>query len=322
MPARQTCTDAALRYAGNDIDRAAVRRKDPEWLAAQLAHPETLLMPVWRNRNLIAGMPCGAPVAATLLRTSGDEVTAVAAEPVFLGLREATAIFAVDLSVCEQPLAERLAGDHQFVDLRLAGPLMSLSEAALCAYARGMVYWHRHHGFCSNCGRATRPEQGGQMRQCTACERTSFPRTDPAVIMLVICDNGDGPARCLLGRDPRWPSGTYSTLAGFVEPGESLEEAVTREVFEESGVRVHDVTYLGSQPWPFPSSIMLGFRAQAHSMALQLDPDEVEDAQWFTAAQIRQFGEWGDRNAALKVPRRDSIARFLIDTWVAEQEQL
>lgn len=318
---RASIAGAPLHYAGNDLDRAAVRRKDPQWVAEQFAREDTLLVPVWRDRNLIAGLQVAAtsPSIVAHLRAAGEALVEAAAEPVFLGLRDASATFAVDLSECEESHAERLGGDHQFVDLRVAGPLLSVGDAALCAYARGITYWHRHHRFCHACGAPTHSEQGGHVRRCSACERLIFPRTDPAVIMLVVADGDGGPARCLLGRDPRWPPGTYSTLAGFVEPGESLEEAVAREVLEETGVLVDEVTYLASQPWPFPASIMLGFRARARTTRLRLDPEEVEDARWFSAEEIAGFGEWGDRSAPLKVPRRDSIARFLIDSWVAEQ---
>jgi NAD+ diphosphatase len=299
-----------------------VQRKDPQWVAAQFARSDTLLVPVWRNRNLVTGLQSDAssPTAVAHSRTLGVALIAAAAEPVFLGLRDALATFALDISACEEAHAEHLGAGDQFVDLRVAGPLLNAGDAALCAYARGITYWHRHNGFCNECGQATRSEQGGHVRKCSACEHVMFPRTDPAVIMLVVAESDSGPDLCLLGRDPRWPPGTYSTLAGFVEPGESLEEAVTREVFEETGVRVHEVTYMASQPWPFPASIMLGFRARAHTTALQLDAEEVEDARWFSAAEIETFGEWGDSGASLKVPRRDSIARYLVDTWVAEQK--
>lgn len=311
---------AALRYAGGDLDRAGIQRKDPAWVAAQLARADTLLVPVWRDRNLIAGLPEGTPRAVTPERANAEDVLASAAgEPVFLGTRGDRALFASDLSACDENRAEQLAGGDGFIDLRVVGPLLSATDAALCAYARGISYWNRHNQFCHRCGNNNHAEQGGYARKCNACEHITFPRTDPAVIMLVVAESDSGPARCLLGRDPRWPRGTYSTLAGFVEPGESLEEAVVREVFEETGVRVHEVSYMASQPWPFPASIMLGFRAAAKDTALNLDTEEVEDARWFTAVEIAKFGEWGDHHAPLQVPRRDSIARFLIDTWVAEQ---
>ena len=189
------------------------------------------------------------------------------------------------------------------------------------AYARGILHWHQHHRYCGQCGHPTENQHGGHMRLCLNpdCGRETFPRTDPAVIMLVEHTPSNGePPKCLLGRHSAWPPGSYSTLAGFVEPVESLEEAVAREVFEEAGIRVANVRYQASQPWPFPSSLMLGFRAQAETTAIKLDPDELADARWFTAEEIRSFGEWGDDSASLRLPRKDSIARFLVESWLGE----
>ena len=215
-----------------------------------------------------------------------------------------------------------MAGKGAFIDLRRCGSLLEREDASLLAYARGMMHWHRCHRFCGVCGRPTASRQGGHVRACDNPDgpHLTFPRTDPAVIMVVSHDGLDGqPPSCLLGRQKAWPMGTYSSLAGFVEPGESLEEAVAREVFEETGVSVTDVTYRASQPWPFPSSIMLGFRARALTTEIHLDPDELDDARWFTVAQVRQFGEWGKvAEGEQAMSRKDSIARWLIEDWLAE----
>jgi len=243
---------------------------------------------------------------------------------VFLGLDGGIPIFASDLSVMEEEaaLAVVAPAGGTFADLRRVGGATSMDDAALMAYARGMLTWHRRQRFCGSCGTATRTGQGGHVRICTNpdCGTHIFPRTDPAVIMLVELPGSAGePARCLLARHARLPRGAHSTLAGFVEPGESLEEAVAREVMEETGVRVESVAYRGSQPWPFPSSLMIGFRARAGSVRIEVDPEELEEARWFTAADLAGFGEWDDDAAEFRLPRRDSIARALVNDWLQEQ---
>ena len=188
----------------------------------------------------------------------------------------------------------------------MAGLLPS-GDAAILAHARGLMHWRTHHRFCANCGAEAEPRSAGNTTLCPACGTQHFPRTDPAVIMLVM--RGD---RALLGHSPRFPIvNMYSTLAGFVEPGESLEEAVTREVFEETGIRVGRVHYHSSQPWPFPASIMLGFFAEALTETITLDPAELEDARWFTRDYVRNAAANG-----FAVPRSDSIARRLIEDWL------
>ena len=224
------------------------------------------------------------------------------AEFFLLGLHGETAYFAVDLSDLEDPATHPgLAGRGSFADLRSFGPLLGHDEGNILAYARGLTWWHSRHRFCGVCGHPTVSAEAGHVRRCTNpdCATPHFPRTDPAVIMLV--HDGD---RCLLGRQPRFPPGMYSTLAGFVEPGESLEEAVAREVFEETNIRVGEVTYHSSQPWPFPSSLMLGFHAEATSHDIRTEQDELEDAQWFSRSEILNWEEGGP----YRLPRPDSIS--------------
>jgi len=199
------------------------------------------------------------------------------------------------------------AGGVEYRDLRTLGGILPPDEASLMAHARAMILWHQAQQHCGYCGAATAPDSGGYARICTGagCGRRIFPRVDPAIIVLV--EAGD---RCLLGRQPTWPDGRYSTIAGFVEPGESLEEAVRREVFEETNVRLAEVRYQSSQPWPFPSALMLGFRATADSGDIVLNDGELEDARWFTRHEIR--AGWP------KLPPRLSIARRLVDDWLLE----
>lgn len=309
-----------LVYAGVALDRAQRLRRDTAWLEARLADPESRIVPVWRERNLIAPGP--PPRAAALLAADARAWLAVAEAPVLLGLEDRRAWFSIDLSpLGEADLAPLLAatGDGiAFADLRRYGAELVPSEAGVLALARGLAYWHRQHRFCGACGSPTASRHGGHVRQCLSeqCGREHFPRTDPAVIMLVVAPDPRGDRerdRCLLGRQPHWPTPMYSTLAGFVEPGESLEQAVRREVWEEAGVRVGRVSYRASQPWPFPASLMLAFQGQAISEDIMLDSSELEDARWFTRAEIRAFD--GTRYA---LPRVDSVSRFLIEEWLNE----
>ncbi|MGF1631545.1 MAG: NAD(+) diphosphatase [Kiloniellaceae bacterium] len=299
-------------YAGVPLDRADRLRGDAERLAAVLQDPRSCVIPLWRSQHLIAA----EAEAVVLRRIELDGLLELAGETIFLGLREEVAYLAIDFSHLEEPqIGPLTAGRGSFQDLRAVGPIMRREDGALLAYARGLAHWHARHGFCGVCGTATVSEKGGHQRRCgnAACSAVHFPRTDPAVIMLV----HDGGDRCLLGRQPLWPPGMHSTLAGFVEPGESLEEAVAREIWEEVGLKlsVEDVRYHSSQPWPFPSSIMLGFHVRADHGPLDLGPDELESAQWYSRAELLNSPE----NETFKLPRRDSIARRLIEDWLAQE---
>lgn len=309
-------------YAWSTLDRASARRGDAGWLEAQLRGPQGRLVPVWRSRNLIdPGAPPEDPPEATMLPAERFGALLERGDaPLFLGLHGGLAYFASDLSSLEQAEAESICGVRadlkpnraEFLDLRFTGPMMNREHGNLLAYARGMLTWRRRHRFCGVCGAATEPKDGGHLRVCSdeRCATSHFPRTDPAVIMLVTF--GD---KCLLGRQKVWPPGMHSTLAGFVEPGETLEMAVAREVFEESGVRVHDVRYHSSQPWPFPTSLMLGFHARALSDDLDVNTEELEMAAWFRRDWVIE--QIGKRSETFKLPRRDSIARQLCEDWLA-----
>jgi NAD+ diphosphatase len=230
-------------------------------------------------------------------------------QPILLGLEDGAALFAVDLDAIEPGArAPRLDG-ASIVGLRDAGAILSRSEGGLAAYLMALLNWHRAHRFCANCGTPTIVAEAGYSRRCPRCHATHFPRTDPVVIMLI---ENDG--RTLLGRQRRWPPGQYSVLAGFVLPGESLEEAVVREVHEESGIEAHDPKFVTSQPWPFPSSLMLGFEAQSDGGdPIALD-GELEDVRWFDLDVVREA--LAEVDSELRLPPSISISRFLIERWV------
>jgi len=296
-------------YAGAGLDRVDKLRRDDAWIRARLADPATRFLPVWRGRNLVADpeRPAMAWLSAEEARVFLDAGAAWAV----LGLVDGQCYAVVDVSAEETPdHTPALVGRGHFSDLRVVGPHLPHGEGALLAYARGLVYWHGRHLHCGVCGRPTVLVQGGHVRRCSdeACGTQHFPRTDPAVIMLV----HDGGDRCVLGRQRIWPPGMHSTLAGFLEPGESLEEAVAREVEEEVGLRVDEVAYHSSQPWPFPSSLMVGFHARASFGPLSIDPDEIESAAWYERSALLASPE----DEAFRLPRRDSIARRLINDWL------
>jgi NAD+ diphosphatase len=293
---------------GSTLDRAGLRREDDAWIADRLADPQSRFLIFWRDQTLARDVPDGPPEPIFCDRDAAAGVRAREAAWVFLGLRAGTAIFALDCGAVEEPLALLPPGIGRFADLRALAEAGRTDEAAaITAQGRALLYWRARHGHCGLCGAACTPRSAGHVLACTQCGTSHFPRTDPAVIMLVT--RGE---RCLLGHNKRAARPFYSTLAGFVEPGESLEEAVAREVMEEAGVRVGAIHYHSSQPWPFPASIMLGFYAEGLSEAITLDESELRDARWFTRAEIRDH-----RAQGFNLPGRISIARALIEDWMA-----
>jgi NAD+ diphosphatase len=300
-------------YAGSPLDRATARREDADWLAVRLAESSSLFVPVWRSKNLMTGVAEARPEAVYLSGDAADAVrttaaTADSAAWALLGVLSDRAVFSVDLSNLDDPLPLVPSEFGTFTDLRAVAGALPARDASVLAHARGLMHWRNRHRFCGVCGTACVPRSAGNVMLCTGCGTQHFPRTDPAVIMLVTRAD-----RALLGHSQRFPiANMYSTLAGFVEPGESLEEAVAREVFEETAIRVGDVHYHSSQPWPFPSSIMLGFTADALNDDIAIDPEELRDARWFTRAQMRDPAAHG-----FALPRIDSIARHLIDDWMS-----
>jgi NAD+ diphosphatase len=293
-------------FTARGVDRVTDKRRDGEWLAARLEDEDTRFIVVWRSKNLFAAGEVTKPVL--LPPSDVQDLIRQAKLIVLLGLSDNRAYFALGVPAEGDSPPAGLTAFGQFCDLRRMASSLSETDCALLAYAKAMVHWHHHNRFCGNCGSPTTSIEGGHVRVCTdeACGWHHFPRLDPAIIVLVT--SGD---RCLLGRKPDWAPGRYSTIAGFVEPGESLERAVIREVQEETGVKVKEVHYFASQPWPFPSSLMLGFLARAGSEVIRIGEDELEDARWFTREEMRD----GLRQGTLKLPFELSISFHLIESW-------
>ena len=305
-------------FAGPYLERAAHLRKDAASVASVLADPATVLVPLWRGRSLVRrdrdARRAVLPPATAALRGTLPE-----SELVMLGWFEGRACFAAELGGDSEP---QLATEAEFADLRVVVGLLPQEEAGLLAYARAMVLWRARHRYCGTCGAPAVSASAGHVMKCSsaACGAEQFPRLDPAIIVLVT----DG-ERALLGRQAAWPEGRYSTIAGFVEPGESLEDAVLREVLEETGVRVTDAEYHSSQPWPFPSSLMIGFTARAAADAVPRADEELEDVRWFTREQIasgtpglpppqsvswRLIEDWYDADATLPLRQTPGVRRW------------
>ena len=302
-----------ITYSGHPLDRRAGLRVKTDDLRMVLSEPTARIVPVWNQKHLF---DVSQRAVATSYVELATRVDIEALTFVFLGYgNDGTPWFALGMPESETPPELGLSGEFRTLNEMVT--LLPPDEASILAYARAMVIWHDNHKHCGRCGTATMVTDGGHARMCTnaACQHRSFPRTDPAVITLVEDPTG---TRALLGRQARWNTGMYSVIAGFVEPGESLEETVSRETLEETGVHVTDVRYLASQPWPFPSSIMLGFRARALTTEIHREDDELEDCRWFTRDDLRSFGQPGTPFEALRLPNTFSIARFLLNTWLSE----
>lgn len=290
-------TEVTLPYNGLTLDRAGARRSDPDWVGKARSHPDARAVVLWRDACLARD---GRPV---LVHPSEVD------EPVFLGMDGAAGVFAADLSTVEESEAVRVSGAAEVVDVRRLFAGLRADEAATLAYARGILHWNRNQRFCGACAGATVRRDAGHLRVCDGCGKLLFPRIEPAVIVLV--EAPDEPGRCLLGRHKGAGPEAFSTLAGFVEIGESLEDAVRRELFEEVGVRVASVHYQASQAWPFPAGLMVGFRAVAASDEVAVDEHELIEARWFTRQEIVERLASGNN-------RVDSIEHFLIESWVRD----
>jgi NAD+ diphosphatase len=290
-----------LDLAANAHDRAGERRVDDDWLAARWADPGTRVLVVSGTRI--------RPVDGTVRWSSPADVPA-AGTKVLLGERDGRSWFALLVTPEDAAPGER----GEYVGIREVLPYLAAdaADAPLVFHAIGMAEWHWATRHCPRCGGMLEPRNAGAELVCTECGKSQFPRTDPAVIMAVTHgEPGAADERLLLGRQGSWPAGRYSTLAGFLEPGETLEDTVRREVWEEVGVRVGEVEYFGNQPWPLPASLMLGFVGRAESTEINVDGREIEDARWFTRAEIRAGAEAGE----LVLPGGVSISRSLVEHW-------
>jgi len=311
-----------IYYRELNLDRAIELRKDRDWLHQQWTRQHCRVFVLRDDKSLMRwrGIDAAVPEAIHLPQAEIVHLLEEFEHLVFLGSDQNGPLFALDVSAHEDDALQSCLTGGEFIDLRDVAWRLDAQDAAQLAYARGLVFWNRHHRYCGLCGSPTRSEYGGHMRRCSdsSCARMHFPRTDPAVIMLIEDRSTPDRPRCLLARNSRFPNRMMSTLAGFVDPLESLEETVARESFEECGIRVDQIEYQASQPWPFPSSIMLGFRARALNLDIVVDGIEIHEAHWFEAEQLREFGEWGDAGDYYCLPRRDSIARYLVETWMHE----
>jgi NAD+ diphosphatase len=318
----ETIPPSGFAFAGAGLDRAAARRDDAGFVAALRAHPEARFALIARDMLILARDAPQAFWPLSLAESLGPSQVEI-----LLGLDAAGAPYFAAL-LPDSAVEQRSGGGDAFLDTRVlvvpgredlapvdmrsiaAQGRLPPAETAILGQAKAIAHWHARHRFCANCGQPSRVGAAGWRRECDACKAQHFPRTDPVVIMLAT----DG-ERCLLGRQPRFPKGMYSTLAGFLEPGETIEEAVRREIHEESGIVCDSVRYAASQPWPFPSSLMIGAVARAVRLDITIDRDELEDARWFTREEVVAMFE-KRHPQGLFAPARMAIAHHLIKFWL------
>ncbi len=313
-----------VTFGGSALDRAGELRSNPDAVTAALAHPDSKAILFWRGKPLLS---MARPAGLVRLAMDHPVLQQASADMILLGREDGAARFACDISgwtpedldgatldsfldASEQrhPLLE---DDTAFAELRRVMTWLTPRDAELAATGKAILGWHESHGFCARCGGKSDVAQARWQRVCKVCNASHFPRTDPVVIMLITAGNS-----VLMGRSPFWPEGMFSLLAGFVEPGETLEAAVRREVFEEAGVRVGAVSYLASQPWPFPASLMFGCRGAALSTEITIDPVEIEDAMWVSREEMMQV--FAGEHPRILPARKGAIAHFLLENWLAD----
>ncbi len=313
-----------VTFGGSGLDRAGEVRGNKDAVAALAADQDARAILFWRGKVLIDPARPASLVKVPLDHPALADATGT---PILLGREEGAARFAYDLSAwlpddldprqlgafadTSEQRHPLLSQDHVFAELRRVMTWLDPRDAELAATGKAILSWHETHGFCARCGFETVINDAGWQRNCPACRGAHFPRTDPVVIMLITHGNS-----VLMGRSPGWPQGMYSLLAGFVEPGETLEAAVRREVFEESGIEVGQVTYLASQPWPFPASLMFGCAGVATTRKITIDPKEIEDALWVTKEEMMDI--FAGQNPNILPARKGAIAHFLLENWLAD----
>jgi NAD+ diphosphatase len=301
-----------IPFTGNPLNRASEKRADSNWIESKRRDPTSLVLPMWRLQPfLLEPDKSGVPLELGLIQPAlADSLAGAEASCIFLGLDGERAVFALDVSEATDPAnAGPLARLGYFKDARTAASLVSSRDAALIAQAKALIDWHQRHGFCARCGTATQVMDAGYRRFCGKCNAEHFPRVDPVVIMLAT----DGEA-CLIGRGKQFPPGMFSALAGFIEPGETIEEAVRRELMEEASVKVGEVSYYATQPWPFPSSLMIGCFAKAASRDVKADDNELAEVRWLERRVARDLIE-GKQVEGLRVPPAIAIAHHLIKAF-------
>ncbi|MEP3295425.1 MAG: NAD(+) diphosphatase [Pseudoruegeria sp.] len=313
-----------VTFGGSGLNRAAELRNDPEKIAALQADPTARCMAIWRSKVLVDQNHRNAVVWLDKTHKIWDHAPE---KPIFLGLDEAGPRFACDVSGWQPESLDEAAlrtfidpneyvypglpNGQVFSELRMIMSHLTARDAEMAATAKALLEWHKSHQFCARCGEKSEIINAGWQRSCPSCGGQHFPRTDPVVIMLITRGNS-----VLMGRSPGWPEGMYSLLAGFVEPGETIEAAVRREVLEEANITVGLVTYLASQPWAFPNSLMIGCAGEAMTADITIDPVELEEAMWVSREDIAIA--FDGMHPKINPAREGSIARFLLQNWLAD----
>ena len=295
-------------FAANPLDRGEAERRDEDWIEAQAQDSRSQFLP-FSNLNVLLGDDPGPTLG--WLSPDGIPSDGTTSTPTMLGMMDGATHFAIEVNEDAAAFIEDWTGMH-FEDCRAAGETLPGPEGGIVAQARAQLDWHKRHRFCSVCGKPSEKRRGGQMRFCPSCKAQHFPRTDPVVITVVEDKEGD---RCLLGqsRGRLQRMRMYSALAGFMDQGEAIEEAVSREIMEEAGIKVKNVRYHSSQPWPFPSSLMIGCIAEAATTDINMDAEEMTDVQWFSRSEVLLALE--GKSERLAVPQPLAIAHHLIKAW-------